>query len=98
MHWDFQKNQVTQIPVKPDWTDSSELIGYITLNNLFVPKELTLAIQKANKPENQNKPFFFILDEMNLARVEHYFSDFLSVIETRKRNGKEINTDPILSE
>jgi hypothetical protein len=92
----FSKDQVRQIPVKPDWTDSSELIGYVSLNNVFVAKELTLAIQEAIKPENKNKPYFFVLDEMNLARVEHYFSDFLSVIETRKREGSIIKTDPIL--
>ncbi|MBN2775835.1 MAG: AAA family ATPase [Prolixibacteraceae bacterium] len=92
----FSGNQLRQIPVKPDWTDSSELIGYVSLDGKFIEKELTLAINEASSTENQNKPYFFILDEMNLARVEHYFSDFLSVIETRKRNGSNINTDPIL--
>ena len=92
----FSEEQVKQIPVKPDWTDCSELIGYVSLSGLFVPKELTLAIQEALKPENKNKPYFFILDEMNLARVEHYFSDFLSVIETRKRDKSVITTDHIL--
>ena len=57
---------------------------------------MTIAIQKATA--NPGKPYFFILDEMNLARVEHYFSDFLSVIETRERVGNQIKTDPILRE
>jgi hypothetical protein len=48
---------------------------------------------------NLDKPYFVILDEMNLARVEYYFSDFLSVIETRELNAnKEIVTDPLLKE
>lgn len=94
----FSEKQLRQIPVKPDWTDSSELIGYVSLDGKFIEKELTLAIKEASSSENQNKPYFFILDEMNLARVEHYFSDFLSVIETRKRNGSKIITDAILRE
>lgn len=91
-----EEEQLIQIPVRPDWTDSSDLLGYTTLNNKFIPKALTLAIKKAIA--NPDKPYFFILDEMNLARVEHYFSDYLSVIETRKREGnsKAISTDKIL--
>jgi hypothetical protein len=88
--------QIIQIPVRPDWTDSSDLLGYNSLDNKFIPKALTLAIKKALT--NTEKPYFFILDEMNLAKVEHYFSDFLSVIETRKWNDTktEIFTDDII--
>lgn len=92
----FSDEQVIQLPVRPDWADSSDILGYTALNGNFIPKDLTIAIQKALA--NPNQPYFFILDEMNLARVEHYFSDFLSVIETRERVGKEIKTDPILRE
>lgn len=92
----FSKDQVIQLPVRPDWTDSSDLLGYTSLADDFVPKELTLAILKAKR--NPSKPYFFILDEMNLARVEHYFSDFLSIIETRERDGKEIKTEAFLKE
>lgn len=92
----FTPDQLIQIPVRPDWTDSSDLLGYTSLDKIFIPKALTLAIKKAIA--NPEKPYFFILDEMNLARVEHYFSDYLSVIETRKRefNSKTITTDKIL--
>jgi AAA domain (dynein-related subfamily) len=73
--------QVSLVPVRPDWTDGSELIGYTALDNKFRPQSITLAIKNAiSRPK---EPFFFVLDEMNLARVEHYFSDFLSIIETR---------------
>lgn len=92
----FSIEQVFQIPVRPDWTDSSDLLGYTSLDGKFIPKELTHAIIRANK--NPDKPYFFILDEMNLARVEHYFSDFLSVIETREKKNGKIQTDPILKE
>lgn len=95
----MESDQVIQVPVRPDWTDGSDLLGYTGLDDAFIPKDLTLAIQKATHPNNRDKPFFFLLDEMNLARVEHYFSDFLSVIETREwvnGKGSEIQTDPIL--
>jgi len=95
----MERDHVIQVPVRPDWTDGSDLLGYTGLDDAFKPKDLTLAIQEATRPDNRNKPFFFLLDEMNLARVEHYFSDFLSVIETREwTNGKgsKIKTDPIL--
>lgn len=90
----MSKEQVIQMPVRPDWTDGSDLLGYTSLDGQFKPKDLTLAIQKAHN--NPDKPYFFILDEMNLARVEHYFSDFLSVIETRERKNGKITTDSIL--
>lgn len=91
------EEQIIQVPVRPDWTDGSELLGYTSLDNIFSPKDLTLAIQKAIL--NPYKPYFFILDEMNLARVEHYFSDYLSIIETRRRDEKNnIITDKILRE
>jgi energy-coupling factor transporter ATP-binding protein EcfA2 len=91
----FDEIQLRQVPVRPDWTDSSDLLGYTALDGNFIQKELTLAIFEANK--HPNKPFFFILDEMNLARVEHYFSDYLSIIETRERVKGKIKTEPILS-
>ncbi len=94
----MEKEQLIQIPVRPDWTDASDLLGYTSLDNKYIPKALTLAIIEAVKDDNKSKPYFFILDEMNLARVEHYFSDFLSVIETRTRQGNEVITDLIIRE
>jgi MoxR-like ATPase len=91
----MRKDQVIQIPVRPDWTDASDLIGYTSLQGNFISKPLTEAIIKAK--EDISKPHFFILDEMNLARVEHYFADFLSVIETRFRTKtNEVKTDFLL--
>lgn len=92
----FASKQIIQVPVRPDWTDGSELLGYTSLGNQFIPKDLTIAILKASL--DKGNPYFFILDEMNLAKVEHYFSDFLSIIETRKWAGDYITTDPILRE
>jgi 5-methylcytosine-specific restriction endonuclease McrBC GTP-binding regulatory subunit McrB len=82
----------TMIPVRPDWNDSSELLGYFDLNGDFIAGQLIAPILMAH--QNPNKPFFVCLDEMNLAKVEHYFSDFLSIVESRRKDGNSIGTDP----
>ncbi len=84
------------IPVRPDWNDSSELLGFFDLNGDFIPGQLIAPLLLAHR--NPKKPFFVCLDEMNLARVEHYFSDFLSIIESRRYEGSAVTTDPILKE
>ncbi len=73
--------KVILIPVKPDWSDNTDLMGYEDFQQQFRPARLTRALVQAH--ENPDVPYFILLDEMNLARVEHYFSDFLSVMETR---------------
>ncbi|WP_051633872.1 AAA family ATPase [Bacillus sp. UNC41MFS5] len=83
------------IPVRPDWSDSSDLLGYVDIKDDFKPGPLTKVIEKAEK--NPDHPYFVLLDEMNLARVEHYFSDILSVMESRKKQGEEIVTSTLLS-
>lgn len=92
-----ENNRFTLIPVRPDWSDSSELLGYKDLNDTFHPGILTTVIEDALKEENKNYPYFVCLDEMNLARVEYYLSDILSVIESRytDENG-EIKTDKLI--
>ena len=92
-----ENNRFTLIPVRPDWSDSSELLGYKDLNGTFHPGILTTIIEEASKEENKNYPYFVCLDEMNLARVEYYLSDILSVIESRYRsNNGEIKTDKLI--
>ncbi|MDQ0871595.1 hypothetical protein QFZ77_000254 [Paenibacillus sp. V4I3] len=65
--------QFSLIPVRPDWSDPSDLLGYKDLSGVFRPGKLTEVLVEASKPSNQYKPYFICLDEMNLARVEHYF-------------------------
>lgn len=83
------------IEVKPNWHDSTELLGYYsTLSGKY---ELTEFIRFSYKAlMNPNVPFFLCLDEMNLAPVEQYFAEYLSVLETRKRTIKGIKTQPLL--
>ncbi len=81
------------IPVRPDWNDSADLIGYQNLKGEFVKGPLTQIIQDAI--EDPEKPYFVCLDEMNLARVEYYFSDFLSIIESRRIEDGRIRSFPV---
>ncbi|CAI8734137.1 MULTISPECIES: MrcB family domain-containing protein [Bacillus] len=91
-----ENGQFTLIPVRPDWSDSSDLLGYVNIKGEFQERPLIQVLEKA--AENPDKPYFVVLDEMNLARVEYYFSDFLSVIESRKWEGREIVTSAVLPE
>lgn len=91
-----ENGQFTLIPVRPDWSDSSDLLGYVNLQGEFQERPLIKVLENAD--ENQNRPYFVVLDEMNLARVEYYFSDFLSVIESRKWKDGKIVTSPVLPE
>lgn len=86
------------VQVKPNWHDSSELIGYVSRvsgSPVFVAGDFLKFVAKAW--ENPDVPYFLCLDEMNLAPVEQYFAEYLSVVESRKcdENGV-ITTDPIL--
>ena len=86
------------VQVKPNWHDSSELIGYVSRvsgSPVFVAGDFLKFVAKAW--ENPEVPYFLCLDEMNLAPVEQYFAEYLSVVESRKcdENGV-VTTDPIL--
>lgn len=81
---------VCVVAVRPDWTDNRGLLGYANpLTRTYVSTpflELLLAAveeeRAAEEAGRSPQPFFVVLDEMNLARVEHYFSDFLSALES----------------
>lgn len=89
------KAEYKLVPVRPDWSDSSDLFGHLDLEGKFIPGAITDFIAKANN--NLTKPHILCLDEMNLARVEYYLSDYLSVIETRRVENGKIITDPVLT-
>jgi MoxR-like ATPase len=78
--------QYLLLPVRPDWTDGTPLLGYHNLlTDRYVSTPFLDLLQAAAQIENQERAFFVCLDEMNLARVEHYFSDLLSAMETPDR-------------
>ena len=84
------------VAVRPDWSDGGELLGYLDLQNTFRPGQLLEPLLRAHALPQQ--PVFVCLDEMNLARVEHYFSDFLSKIESRRRAAdRSVVSDAVIS-
>lgn len=81
------------VSVRPDWSDGSDLFGHTDLNGKFIEGPVCSAFDAAiGSPK---KPVLLCLDEMNLARVEYYLSDFLSVIESREKSGDAIVTEAI---
>lgn len=85
------------VQVKPNWHDSSELIGYVSRIDgvrYVVGPFLKFMVKAIQDPDT---PYFLCLDEMNLAPVEQYFAEYLSVVESRKRQEDgTITTDPIV--
>lgn len=100
------------VPVRPDWHEPSDLLGYVSRINgtryiispflKFMIKAWRDAIEKIEgqkivlKSFDQVTPFWLCLDEMNLAPVEQYFADYLSIVETRKWENNTYTCDPIL--
>jgi hypothetical protein len=82
------------ISVRSDWTDAASLFGYYNLVDQRYHLTPALAFILAAK-EHPQIPFFLILDEMNLAKVEHYFSDFLSCLESRYLDAGTLRQEPI---
>lgn len=83
--------------VKPNWHDSTELLGYeSTIKGNYVLTPFVKFLYKAMK--YPNVPFFVCLDEMNLAPVEQYFAEFLSILESRKlmEDGETILSEPLI--
>ena len=81
-------NRCKLVAVGADWTNSEKLLGYpnalkLSEKKYVMPDTGVLKfLIEASKKENSKKPFFLILDEMNLSHVERYFADFLSTMES----------------
>lgn len=84
-----KEEQMCVVSVGADWTNREPLLGFPNAldSKRYVKPEsgvLDLLIE-ANREENAEKPFFLILDEMNMSYVERYFADFLSAMESREK-------------
>ena len=85
------------VQVRPNWHDSTDMLGYVTRVSgkaQYVMTDFVRFLAKAWYFEDV--PFFLCLDEMNLAPVEQYFAEYLSVLETRKLRGDKIVSDPLI--
>lgn len=74
--------EICMIPVRPSWTDDTDILGYLdTTTMLYRAADTGLVDTLRDASQNPDKLYLICFDEMNLARVEHYFSQFLSVLE-----------------
>jgi 5-methylcytosine-specific restriction endonuclease McrBC GTP-binding regulatory subunit McrB len=82
----LKENQLRIIPVRPSWTDDADLLGYVDLiHNVYRPGDCGLIDTLIEAEQNEDGMYIVCFDEMNLARVEHYFSQFLSALEAEKK-------------
>jgi len=88
------------IQVRPNWHDSTELIGYVSRINgeRYIAGDFIRFVARAW--QDPGHPYFLCLDEMNLAPVEQYFAEYLSIIESRKYNTDKglMMTDNVISQ
>ena len=85
------------VSVRPDWNDGKPLLGYFNplLNRYEWTAFLRFVLRAVRSWQSGQELLFFVtLDEMNLARVEHYFSDFLSVLESG-RDAQGFSREPL---
>lgn len=108
-----ENSNYSLVPVRPDWHEPSDLLGYISHINgtryhstpflIFLVKALAAATEYASETEiiwkdpGSVPPYWLCLDEMNLAPVEQYFADYLSVIESRKWENGIYTCHPLLN-
>jgi hypothetical protein len=75
----FFKNNANIVSVQPSWRDKAEIIGYLNeFTKKFNETDFLKALYEINYREDIN---YIVLDEMNLARIEYYFAEFLSIME-----------------
>ncbi|MCR5079368.1 MAG: AAA family ATPase [Bacilli bacterium] len=84
----FINNSSTVVPVQPMWKEKSDLLGYY---NEFTGKfNETTILKKLYESNYSDKIFIIVLDEMNIARVEYYFSEFLSLLELPPNSERQL--------
>ena len=83
------------LAVQPRWDSPQDLLGFYNyMENQFKPTPLIQGIYQYNRsPSLQNRIAIVLLDEMNLARVEYYFSEFLSKLESRRHHEAYLDID-----
>lgn len=88
----FFKNNTPIVSVQPSWRDRAELLGYFNeFTKKFNETDFLKALYEANYRTDIN---LIVLDEMNLARIEYYFAEFLSIMELPEVNEWKIDLVP----
>ena len=97
----FLENRSTVIPVQPMWKERTDLLGYY---NEFTKRfNETLLLEKMYEANYSEEIYITVMDEMNIARVEYYFAEFLSLLELPNPDERYIDVvsdmwdnDPVL--
>ncbi|MGN0819168.1 MAG: AAA family ATPase [Christensenellaceae bacterium] len=86
---EFLGNRSTIVPIQPMWKERTDLIGYY---NEFTKKfNETALLQKLYEANLSDEMYITVLDEMNIARVEYYFAEFLSLLEIPDPDGRYLD-------
>lgn len=79
-------SQVAFLPVRPSWMDDGDILGYLDRNRmLYFPSDTGLAELLVEASRHPEKMYIVCFDEMNLARAEYYFAQFISVLEKKEK-------------
>ncbi len=90
-------SNVRLVAVRPDWTDSSDVLGYVDLQGRFRAGAVLEIVRTAM--EEDDRYWVCIVDEMNLARVEQYFAEILSRMEDRRHvSGGGFKSTPLVDQ
>lgn len=90
-----QNGRFKMIPVRPSWQNADGLLGCTAADGHFIPGAMIDFVAAA--VENPDKPYFLLLDEMCAAPIEKYFSEILSILNTRRVSEGRVITDPLLN-
>ena len=99
----FLGNDAVMVPVQPSWKDRTDLLGYYNeFTDSYTETELLCKLYEANTNDDV---YIAVLDEMNIARVEYYFAEFLSLLELPEGPARRVRvtadsreSDPVLFE
>ncbi|OPG12610.1 AAA family ATPase [Microbispora sp. GKU 823] len=86
------------VAVAAEWRSPQDLLGYYNaFERKFYESEFTQSLYRAQLPLFREKPFFVVLDEMNLSHPEQYFSDLLSALERKEGDPAERPVIPLMT-
>jgi predicted nucleic acid-binding Zn-ribbon protein len=94
LYADMSDMNFVMLPVQPRWDSSQDILGlYNYAEKKYKATDLARLLYQYNQSENSNRMTIFLFDEMNLARVEYYFSDFLSLLELRAKDADKAKVE-----